>query len=136
VILGADPFRDGNEIGSALGLFDKIIEVADSGVSHVVYDRLMQGTRMRHLMTAGVIPVVAMPQANTEPAACGAPSRPAAPRVPQRADREKRKGNRFHPSAGTSSRSSSAARRYAVPSRVCPASAAQRSRPSGFAHRR
>jgi hypothetical protein len=61
VLLGIDFFEDRNEIGSSLRLFERIIEEAAGGVTHVVYDRLMAGTHMRSLMKLGVLPVVPMP---------------------------------------------------------------------------
>lgn len=64
VILGIDLYRDGNEIGSTLDLFESVISEAGGGVTHVVYDRLMSGTHVRRLMKRGVVPVVAMPEAN------------------------------------------------------------------------
>ena len=63
VVLGLDLFLDRNEIGSAMGLMSRVIGLAKGGVSHVVYDRLMQGTHIRELLRLGVIPIVEMPEA-------------------------------------------------------------------------
>lgn len=60
VILGIDIFEDRNEIRSALDLMRRVIDEANGGVTHVVYDRLMSGRHIRELMNQGVIPVVEM----------------------------------------------------------------------------
>ena len=68
VILGVDLFLDRNEIGSAMGVLSRVIGLASGGVSHVVYDRLMQGTHIRELLRLGVVPIVEMPEASpTQP---------------------------------------------------------------------
>jgi hypothetical protein len=64
MILALDLFEDRNEIGSSMRLFERVISLANGGVTHVVYDRLASGTHLRQLMKWGVLPVVAMVEAS------------------------------------------------------------------------
>lgn len=92
VILGLQLFRDANEIGASLGLFDQIIAQAGGGVSHVVYDRLMSGSHIRRLMKTGVLPVVAMPEAAKNHAHVNLPVELQRAGYSSAGVREKRKG--------------------------------------------
>lgn len=92
IILGFDLFRDGNEIGASLDVFEQIIDEAGGGVSHVVYDRLMSGTHMRRLMKRGVLPVVAMPEAPKDQPHLVLPAELQRRGYKSAGEREKRKG--------------------------------------------
>lgn len=92
VILGVGLFFDRNEIGAAMTLLERVIDVAEGGVTHVVYDRLMSGTHLRQLMTRRVIPVVAMPEAPSNAAHLVLPAELQRTGYRSAGSREKRKG--------------------------------------------
>jgi hypothetical protein len=66
MVFGLRLFRDGNEIGASLDLFDRVIDLAGGDVSHAVYDRLASGTHLRHLLKQGIVPLVAMPHSTAQ----------------------------------------------------------------------
>ncbi len=92
VILGVDLFLDRNEIGSAMRLLTRVISRAEGGVTHVVYDRLMQGTHVRDLLTRGVVPVVEMSEAAANTPHVLLPSELQRVGYRSEGQREKRKG--------------------------------------------
>jgi hypothetical protein len=64
-VLAVSLFTDRNEIGAAMDLFDTVHAVYGQGVHGFVYDKLMAGVHMQHVMRRGVVPIVDMPNAST-----------------------------------------------------------------------
>lgn len=64
VVFGLQVYRDGNETGAAMDIFDRVIPLAGGGVHTVNYDMLMRDTHVTQLLRRhGAMTIVQAPQA-------------------------------------------------------------------------
>lgn len=67
IVFGFETYRDGNEIGAAMAVFDRVVPLAGGGVHTVHYDKLMSDIHMLQLMQGhGVIPLVEMRESSSK----------------------------------------------------------------------
>jgi hypothetical protein len=65
VVFGLQVYRDSNEIGAAMDIFDRVLPLAEGGVHTVNYDMLMRDTHVSELLRRhGAMAIVPVPQAS------------------------------------------------------------------------
>jgi hypothetical protein len=86
VILAVGSFHDRDETGSALTLFDSVVDVYGAGVHGFVYDSLLAGAGLQTVAHCGAVPFAPMPNAGEKDR-----------HVELKTDQSYRRGTRTHP---------------------------------------